>query len=592
MKKEIVSLQQLMQTKGIDAYLVETADFHQSEYVGDYFKARAYLSGFTGSAGTLLVTCDHAYLWTDGRYFIQAENQLKDSGITLMKMGQAGVLNVEEKLASLFVGPFVMGADGRTMSYEVVQKLQCTLPNMKLLLTEDLVSLIWKERPCLACSKAYDYDVQYCGVSRENKLEQIRQAMLKLGAASHLVTSLDDIAWILNIRGQDVACNPVVLSYLLIDMKRAVLYIQKQAISSELEEKLAKAGVECRDYFAIYEDLVLLDEDSLLFDPVKVNATLIEKINPSVRLIAKTNPSTLLKAIKNPIEISQTKQAHILDGVAVTKFMYWLKTTIKKRPITEIEASDYLRRLRESLPGFVDLSFDTIAAYGANAAMMHYSAKPESQATMQAKGMLLVDSGGQYLGGTTDITRTFVLGEISEQERRHFTLALASMLRLQNARFLYGCTGLNLDILARGPLWDENLDYQCGTGHGVGHLLNVHEGPNGFRWKILPNRQETAVLEEGMITTDEPGVYIPNSYGIRHENELLCIKGVENTYGQFMQFEVLTFAPIDLDGIDFDLLERKEKAWLNAYHAKVYEKLSGYLNEEEREWLKEYTRVI
>lgn len=592
MKKEIVALQEIMKAKGLDAYLVETADFHQSEYVGDYFKVRAYLSGFTGSAGTLLITREKAYLWTDGRYFIQAENQLKNSEIQLMKMGQAGVLNVEQKLASLFANSFVMGADGRTLSYEAVQKLKCALPHMELLLNEDLVAQIWNNRPALACNEAYDYDVQYCGVSREKKLEKIREAMIKAGAVSHLVTSLDDIAWILNIRGRDVACNPVVLSYLLVDMNRAILYVQKQAISSELEAKLSHAGVECLDYFAIYEDLVLFDEESLLFDPVRVNATLIEKISPSVRLIAQTNPSTLFKAIKNPIEINQTKQAHILDGVAVTKFMYWLKTTIKERPITEIEASDYLRHLRESLPGFLDLSFDTIAAYGANAAMMHYSAKPESQSTMQAKGMLLVDSGGQYLGGTTDITRTFVLGEITKQEKRHFTLALASLLRLQYAHFLYGCTGLNLDILARGPLWDEDLDYQCGTGHGVGHLLNVHEGPNGFRWKVLPNRQEMAVLEEGMITTDEPGVYIPHSYGIRHENELLCVKGNENTYGQFMHFEVLTFAPIDLDGIDFDLLDGREKAWLNAYHAEVYEKLSEYLNDEERAWLKEYTRVI
>ena len=592
MKKEILALQALMEKKGCDAYLVETADFHQSEYVGDYFKARAYLSGFTGSAGTLLVTKQEAFLWTDGRYFVQAEKQLENSGIELMRMGQPGVPTVIEKLAMLFTGPFCLGADGRTLSYHQAQSMQRALPMMTMALAEDLVDEIWPDRPALSCQKAFDYDLAYCGESREKKLARIRTEMRQVGAESHLVTSLDDIAWILNIRGHDVACNPVVLSYLLIEMDLATLYVQTAAMPDQLKTELAKAGVTCRDYFALMEDLVLLDAKSLLFDPQKVNAALLEKVNPSVRRIEGNNPSTLFKAIKNEVEIARTKEAHLMDSVAVTKFMYWLKNTIRQRPITELEASDHLEKLRAAIPGFIDLSFTTIAAYQANAAMMHYSAKPENQATMQAEGVLLVDSGGQYLSGTTDITRTFVLGDITAEQRHHFTLALKSLLRLQNAHFLYGCTGLNLDILARGPLWDEDLDYQCGTGHGVGHLLNVHEGPNGIRWKVLPNRQEMAVLEEGMITTDEPGVYIPGSHGVRHENELLCVKGKMNDYGQFMHFEVLTFTPIDLDGVDPAALSHQEKEWLNAYHAEVYEKLSPYMSEEEKVWLKEYTREI
>ena len=592
MKKEILALQALMEKKGCDAYLVETADFHQSEYVGDYFKARAYLSGFTGSAGTLLVTKQEAFLWTDGRYFVQAEKQLENSGIELMRMGQPGVPTVIEKLAMLFAGPFCLGADGRTLSYHQAQSMQRALPMMTMALAEDLVDEIWPDRPAPSCQEAFDYDLAYCGESREKKLARIRTEMRQVGAESHLVTSLDDIAWILNIRGHDVACNPVVLSYLLIEMDLATLYVQTAAMPDQLKTELAKAGVTCRDYFALMEDLVLLDAKSLLFDPQKVNAALLEKVNPSVRRIEGNNPSTLFKAIKNEVEIARTKEAHLMDSVAVTKFMYWLKNSIRQRPITELEASDHLEKLRAAIPGFIDLSFTTIAAYQANAAMMHYSAKPENQATMQAEGMLLVDSGGQYLSGTTDITRTFVLGDITAEQRHHFTLALKSLLRLQNAHFLYGCTGLNLDILARGPLWDEDLDYQCGTGHGVGHLLNVHEGPNGIRWKVLPNRQEMAVLEEGMITTDEPGVYIPGSHGVRHENELLCVKGKMNDYGQFMHFEVLTFTPIDLDGVDPAALSHQEKEWLNAYHAEVYEKLSPYMSEEEKVWLKEYTREI
>ena len=592
MKKEILALQALMEKKGCDAYLVETADFHQSEYVGDYFKACAYLSGFTGSAGTLLVTKQEAFLWTDGRYFVQAEKQLENSGIELKRMGQPGVPTVIEKLAMLFAGPFCLGADGRTLSYHQAQSMQRALPMMTMALAEDLVDEIWPDRPALSCQEAFDYDLAYCGESREKKLARIRTEMRQVGAESHLVTSLDDIAWILNIRGHDVACNPVVLSYLLIEMDLATLYVQTAAMPDQLKTELAKAGVTCRDYFALMEDLVLLDAKSLLFDPQKVNAALLEKVNPSVRRIEGNNPSTLFKAIKNEVEIARTKEAHLMDSVAVTKFMYWLKNTIRQRPITELEASDHLEKLRAAIPGFIDLSFTTIAAYQANAAMMHYSAKPENQATMQAEGMLLVDSGGQYLSGTTDITRTFVLGDITAEQRHHFTLALKSLLRLQNAHFLYGCTGLNLDILARGPLWDEDLDYQCGTGHGVGHLLNVHEGPNGIRWKVLPNRQEMAVLEEGMITTDEPGVYIPGSHGVRHENELLCVKGKMNDYGQFMHFEVLTFTPIDLDGVDPAALSHQEKEWLNAYHAEVYEKLSPYMSEEEKVWLKEYTREI
>ncbi len=592
MRKEIVMLQDLMKIHDFDAYLVETSDFHQSEYVGEYFKCRAFLSGFTGSAGTLLVTQNSAYLWTDGRYFIQAENQLKDSGITLMKMGQAGVLTLEEQMASLFDDKFTFACDGRTVSYSKLQGLKERFPSMNIVLNQDLVNEIWNNRPSLSCEKVFDYNVKYCGETRTSKINRIREKMEEFNAESHLITSLDDIAWILNLRGHDVACNPVMLSYLVMTKTNCTLYCQLQAVDENLKEILEEDGVSLRDYYCISEDLKLLDEGPLLVDQTKVNAFLISCLPKSIGRIFKPNPSTLMKSIKNSVEIKNTKIAHIKDGVAVTKFMIWIKEEIQKRSITECEASDMLESFRRQQEHYLEPSFETIAAYGKNAAMMHYSAKPHQQATLENKNLFLVDSGGQYLEGTTDITRTFALGDVDDLQKNHFTLALRSMLALQNAHFLYGCIGLNLDILARGPLWDENLDYQCGTGHGVGHLLNVHEGPNGFRWRMMPGRNESAILEEGMITTDEPGVYIPNSHGIRHENELLCVKGEENEYGQFMHFEVITFAPIDLDAIDESLLSFREKQWLNHYHQQVREVISPYLTEQEKVMLEKYTREI
>lgn len=591
MKKEILELQQYMQGHHYDAFLVETADEHQSEYVGDYYKVRAYLSNFTGSAGTLLVTLNQAYLWTDGRYFIQAENELKDSGITLMRMGQKGVETLEEVLGNL-ASDMTLGLDMRMVSAEWLSHFKASFPKALVMHDPKAFDELWLNRPKRSCTPVWDYDVQYCGVSRQEKIKLVKQQMAKKGALGMLVGGLDDVSWLLNLRGHDVTCNPVALSFVLIDEKHTTLYIQKEALSEDIVALLEADGITLRPYEAIYDDLELYDSGTLWIDPKKTNAALVECLNPQIPLLKEDLPIALMKAIKNPIEIACTKQAHIYDGVAVTKWMYWLKKTIKERDLDELEVQDYLEKMRAEQPGYIEPSFSTICAYNANAAMMHYQAIKENYATIQAKGMLLVDSGGQYLKGTTDITRTLILGEVPDVFKKHFTLALRSMLRLQSACFLEGCTGLNLDILARGPLWDLNLDYQCGTGHGVGHLLNVHEGPNGFRWKVLANRNEMAVLKPGMITTNEPGVYIEGSHGVRHENELLCVFKEENAYGRFLTFEPITYAPIDLEGVQVELLEKAEKEALNQYHALVYQTLAPYLEADVQAWLKDITRAL
>lgn len=591
MKKEILELQQYMQGHHYDAFLVETVDEHQSEYVGDYYKVRAYLSNFTGSAGTLLVTLNQAYLWTDGRYFIQAENELKDSGITLMRMGQKGVETLEEVLGNLD-SDMTLGLDMRMVSAEWLSHFKAEFPKALVIHDAKVFDELWLNRPKRSCTPVWDYDVQYCGVSRQEKIKLVKQQMAKKGALGMLVGGLDDVSWLLNLRGHDVTCNPVALSFVLIDEKHTTLYIQKAALSEDIVALLEADGITLRPYEAIYDDLELYDSGTLWIDPKKTNAALVECLNPQIPLLKEDLPIALMKAIKNPIEIACTKQAHIYDGVAVTKWMYWLKKTIKERDLDELEVQDYLEKMRAEQPGYIEPSFSTICAYNANAAMMHYQATKENYATIQAKGMLLVDSGGQYLKGTTDITRTLILGEVPDVFKKHFTLALRSMLRLQSACFLEGCTGLNLDILARGPLWDLNLDYQCGTGHGVGHLLNVHEGPNGFRWKVLANRNEMAVLKPGMITTNEPGVYIEGSHGVRHENELLCVFKEENAYGRFLTFEPITYAPIDLEGVQVELLEKAEKEALNQYHALVYQTLAPYLEADVQAWLKDITRAL
>lgn len=584
-----------MKEQGIDIYLIPTSDFHESEYVGAYFKARKFMSGFTGSAGTLVVTHTQAGLWTDGRYFIQAEAQLKNSGIDLYKMGMKDVLNIEDFIIEKMPQGGKLGFDGRVVNSRMGLKLEEKLKekNASIIYDRDIVNDVWSDRPALSCEPAFLLDIQYAGKSREEKLEDLRKKMEQEKADIFILTCLDDIAWLFNIRGNDIPYNPVILSYVIITKEKGYFFVNENALNLEIKKALEADNIEVMPYDKIYDFVKQISKtEAVLLDKNKVNYAIVRNLKPEVKIIDKTNPTTLAKAVKNEIELENLRKSHLKDAVAVTKFMYWLKKNVGKENITEITASDYLENLRKEQEGFIELSFDTISAYQEHAAMMHYSATEDTDVQLKAEGLLLVDSGGQYYEGTTDITRTFVLGPIKEEWKKHFTLVAKSMLNLANAKFLHGCTGLNLDILARGPLWNLGIDYRCGTGHGVGYLLNVHEAPNGFRWKSVPERNDQAVLQAGMVTTDEPGVYIENSHGIRTENELICQKAEENEYGQFMNFETITYVPIDLDGIDKKYLNEMDIEQLNQYHKMVYEKVSPYLDSEEKEWLQRYTRAI
>ena len=594
-KQRIENIRDLMKEKNIYAYIVPSSDYHQSEYVGDYFKSREFMSGFTGSSGTLIISMDEAGLWTDGRYFIQAENELKDSGIKLFKMGEEGVPTIEEYLLEKLPKNSTLGFDGRVMSVKEGQSLanKLAFKGINIEYKYDLVNDIWEDRCSLPTEKAFLLGVEYSGESFSDKLYRIRAVMKEKKATTHILASLDDIAWLFNIRGRDVKSNPVVLSYAVITIDSVYLFIDKNKIGKDIRAELSKENVQIKGYEEVYEFIKKIEENEVvLIDTSKVNYAIYSNIPSNVQKIEERNPSILFKSIKNEIELKNIRNSHIKDGVAFTKFMYWLKNNIGKIEITEISATQKLEAFRREQDKFIEPSFSTIAAYKDHAAMMHYSATEESNYKLEPRDLFLVDSGGQYFDGTTDITRTIALGPIPENVRKDFTNVVRGMIRLSKAKFLYGCRGYNLDILARGPLWEEGIDYKCGTGHGIGFVLNVHEGPNGFRWKVREDIDDSCILEEGMVTTNEPGVYVENSHGIRIENEIVVRKAEKNEYGQFMDFEVITFAPIDLDAIDESLILKDEKVYLNNYHKQVYDKISPYLNEEEKQWLKTYTREI
>lgn len=583
----IKEFQNLLKEKNIHYYIVPTDDDHSSENVGAHFQSRAYLSGFTGSAGTLLVTQDAAYLWTDGRYFIQAAKELED-GITLMKMAQKNVPTLLEFLADHVKNDEVVAFDGQTMNTQFVLDLEECIDVDFTINCIDLLDEFWVDRPAMSHQNVYIYDLKYNGLSTHEKIEIICEYMKENECQSHIVTTLDDIAWIFNIRGRDIPCSPTALAFALITLDQSYLYLQSDTYDLDMVKAYQQENVIIHSYEQIYFDVSQL-EGRVLLNTATVNYNLFKEIKCDI--INGMNPSQAFKAIKNDIEILNTKNAHIKDGVAMTKFMYWLKQNYGKIPMDEINVTQKVLEFRQEQELFIEPSFSTICAWNENAALMHYHATLKNHASIFGDGLLLIDSGGQYLDGTTDITRTYALGQVTDIQKKHFTMVMQGMLALQNASFLYGCTGQNLDILARTPMWDDNLDYQCGTGHGVGHFLNVHEGPHGIRPK--PRFQgEGCIFEAGMIVTDEPGIYLEGQYGIRLENELLCVEGQENEYGQFMHFEPLTFVPIDLDAIAINMLTYKEKQWLNQYHKNVYEKISPFLTEEETIWLKEYTRAI
>lgn len=593
--ERVNSLRRVMKEKGIDMYFIPTSDYHDSEYVNAYFRGRAWLSGFTGSAGLMVVTQDKAVVWSDGRYFIQAEKQLSNTCIDFYRMGEKGYPSTFEFIKNEIIENGVLGFDGKVVSTIFGENLERALKKKHVTIKydEDLFDEIWHDRPALPTDKIYELELQYAGKSLAEKVNDVREYMQQINANKYVLTSLDDIAWLLNIRGNDVTNNPVVLSYVMISNDDLYFYVDACKINEQVKAYLDNNHVIVKAYNDIYDDVkALTSEDVVLIDKERCNYAIVKSIDEEVKVIHKTNPTTLMKAIKNETEIENLRKAHIKDGVAVTKFMYWLKNNIGKIEMDEISVDKYLTSLRAQQEHFLDVSFGTIAAYNANAAMMHYSATEDDKAVLKPEGMLLVDSGGQYLEGTTDITRTFALGLVDAKWKRDFTLTLKGMIQLSKARFLEGCSGINLDILARQPLWDIHIDYKCGTGHGVGYLLNVHEGPHGIRWKKAFNRKEDTSLQAGMVVTNEPGVYVEGSHGIRCENELIVKKDMENEYGQFMDFETITFVPFDLDLIDINYLDEASKEWLNAYHKEVFNKISPALNEDEKNWLKTYTREI
>ena len=592
-KERITALRERMKEKKIDAYLVPTDDFHASEYVGEYFKCRKYITGFTGSAGTAVIMQDMAGLWTDGRYFIQAAAQLEGTGVDLFKMGEPGVPTIHQFLEEKLGEGMCLGFDGRTISAKEAAELSEALgkKGASLSVDYDLVGEVWEDRPALSCEPVMELDVKWAGESRADKCAKIRKAMEEKGADAFVLTSLDDIAWLLNIRGGDVHCCPVVLSYLVMTQKEIKLFANEKVFPAEVLDALAKDGVTLLSYDSIYGYVKTFAKDmKVLLCKQKANSRLVSNIPAEVEILDEENLTLLPKAIKNPVEVENERIAHIRDGVALTKFIYWLKKNVGKIPMTELSAEEKLYSFRAQQENFIDNSFDPIISYGVHAAINHYSATPETDIPIEPRSFLLADTGGNYYEGTTDTTRTIVMGPVTDEQKKFFTAVLRGMLNLGNAKFRYGCTGVNLDYLARGPLWELGQDFNHGTGHGVGYLLNVHEGPNSFRWKVVPGNN--AVLEEGMITSDEPGYYVEDGYGIRHENMIVCKKAEKTQFGQFMCFEFLTMVPFDLDAVVPEQMTAHERELLNNYHAQVYEKISPYLDEDEKAWLKEATRAI
>ena len=600
------ALRKLMKERGMDAYMIPTADFHESEYVGEHFKCREYMTGFTGSAGTALITMDEACLWVDGRYYVQAAAQLKDSTVTMMKMGQEGVPSLGAYLEDKMPEGGCLGFDGRVVNAAEGLALEEMLRERgaRISYGEDLAGMIWQERPELSAEPAWVLDERYAGKSALDKIADVREAMEKAHASVHVLTSLDDIAWLLNIRGNDILYNPVVLSYALVTMDQLYLFVNSSVLEGKaypyledekgisVREYLERTGVTVMPYDGVYDMVEGIKNEKVLLEKCRVNYAVYRLIDGSNKVIDRINPTASMKAVKNDVEIENEKRAHIKDGVAMTKFIYWLKKNTGRIPMDEISVSDYLGKLRMDQEGCIGLSFATISAYGAHGAMCHYSATPESSIPLEPRGLYLIDSGGQYYEGTTDITRTIAMGPVTDEEKEHFTLVLMSMLRLGDVKFLHGCRGLSLDYAAREPLWRRGLNYEHGTGHGVSYLSSVHERPNGIRFKMVPERQDNAVMEAGMITSDEPGVYIEGSHGIRTENLVLCVEDEKNEYGQFLRFEYLTYVPIDLEVIDREIMSERDVELLNRYHEQVYEKISPYLDEDERVWLAEATRAV
>ncbi|MCF0107140.1 MAG: aminopeptidase P family N-terminal domain-containing protein [Holdemanella sp.] len=589
MLEKVKRFQNLLKEKHIDVYYIPNSDAHDSEFLNDCFKVREYMSGFTGSSGDMVITQDKAVVWSDGRYFIQAQKQLEGTGIDFYHLNDKEYPTIEEYIETNLPENGTLGFDGKVVKAKWFDSLykQLEYKNIYYAYQSDYVNEIWKDRPAFPMSKAFLLDVKYAGRSMESKLKDVRKEMNKRNVSRHILTTLDDIAWLLNIRGKDAESNPVLLSYVVVEMDRVILYVKEEKIT-DIKSYLIEKNVIVKDYEDIYDDVKTFND--VWIDYERINSALV--LNMNTKLHKEVTCIEMMKAIKNEIEIKNSLECQIRDCVALTRFMKWLKENVYTETITELRAAKYLNDLRREIDDYIEVGYGQIAAYNENAAMMHYQATEANYSILKKDGIFLIDSGGQYLSGTTDITRTIGFGNVDKQWKIDFTTVLISHAQLAQLKFLEGCSGMTIDIIARQPIWERELDYQCGTGHGIGYLLGVHEGPQGIRWYKALNRKEDTILKEGMIVTNEPGIYIKGSHGIRTENEMVIRKGVKNEYGQFLYFETMTFCPIDLDLIDMDTLDKKTRLWLNAYHKQVFEKLSPYMNKEEVEWLRHYTREI
>ena len=588
-------LRDLMKREKTDVFFIPSSDDHNSEYVAPHDQVRRYFSGFTGSAGTLIVTWDDAGLWTDGRYHVQAERELSGSGIRLYKAGLKDVISPMDYLRKNLRAGSVLAANGYVIPKTEQRKLAeiCEDCSASLRLDIDPAETIWKDRPKRPANPAWRLEDCYAGESAKAKLKRLRECMQEEEVTAVAVGELESAAWLLNLRGSDITHVPVAMCFVLVTNEDATLYIAREAVDSKLEQELLEDGVKIAPYEDIYKSFARFKtEDIVWMDSARVNARLYESALHYAQVYDDTLPISLWKATKNDTEVANIKKAHVEDAVAMITFLREIKEDFTDGSMTERDVEDRLLKLRSERPDYIDLSFETISAYGPNAAMMHYSTSETSNAPLHARGFLLVDSGGHYKTGTTDITRTIVLGPLTEEEKRMYTLALKGHFQLSSAVFREGITGYGLDILAREPLWEQGVDYLCGTGHGVGYALSVHEGPNAIRWILRDDAKDIVALKPGMITTDEPGVYEEGKFGIRLENELLCIPAMDTVYGRMLKFEPVTYVPFDRDAIDVSLLTPVDIRRIDEYHEFVYNTMAPHLKDRERTWLYMVTRPL
>lgn len=588
----IAGLRKFMEDEGIDFFLIPSTDFHFSEYVGDYFKVTEYFSGCTSDNVDLVIGMETAELWTDGRYFISAEAELSGSCIHLMRSGEPGVPGVDKYLSEALRPGMTFAFDGRCIALKRGRRLVELAKKAGASVRMDLdpAEAVWTDRPELPSHPVYTISDELAGKTAEEKISEIRSALAKKECDWLFLSKLDDICWALNFRGDDIQCNPVALCHALFGKERVFLFIQSSETDDAFRAYAEKIGVTLCEYSELYRFLGNFSvSGKVLIDPQHVSVRIADILREKAEIVCAANPTELMKAVKNPVEIRNIYHSYLLDSVELCRFLCRLSGKIGREKMTEMTAARELDALRAQIPGFMGLSFPTISAYGANAAMAHYMPTEENCAEIRPEGFYLVDSGGQYLGGTTDVTRTIVCGPLTDRQKRDFTLVAVANLNLLNARFLHGTTGVLLDACARMPLWEHAVNYNHGTGHGIGYILNVHEGPQSIRWKSTPG-QPDAVFEAGMVISDEPGIYIENEYGIRTETILMTVPDVENEYGRFLRFEPLTWAPIDLKGIDPSYMQPRDIERLDAYHARVYEKISPFLSGEELAWLYKATR--